>query len=290
MARERARLGVEPLEGRDCPAVNFFNGVLTLTGTGGADTLVVTQSGGTLFAEGQSFSAAAVARVVITGLGGNDVIRNRTSEPATLLGGTGNDALHGGPAGDRAYGGHGADALYGYAGPDVLFGGGGTDSLAGGAGTNTVVQGSRYAVRANTAIESEIVRLVNVQRGLAGLPPLAVNLRLNAAAGMHTADMVRITNVYGVDAGHQHVLFGTSRPQVTDRLDAAGYDTWTTAYAYGENIAYGYSSAAAVMNAWMNSSGHRANILSPTFKEIGVAVGVDRFGRLFFTQNFGYQA
>ena len=44
------------------------------------------------------------------------------------------------------------------------------------------------------------------------------------------------------------------------------------------------------MNAWMNSPGHRANILSSTFREIGVAVGADAEGRLYFTQVFGYQA
>jgi len=284
------RLDVEALEGRDCPAVNFFNGVLTVTGTANADSLVVTQANGTIAAQGQSFNAATVNRVVITALGGNDVIRNNTTKPATLFGGTGNDTIHGGSGADRIFGGQGADSLYGYAAADVLFGGGGTDALNGGGGANTLVQGSQYAVRGNSAIELEIIRLVNVQRAAAGLPALAVNLRLNAAAGFHTTDMIRISDLYGPEVAHQHTLYGTSRPQVSDRFDAAGYDTWTTAFAYGENIAYGFSSAAAVMNAWMDSPGHRANILSATFREIGVAVGVDASGRLFFTQTFGYQA
>jgi len=55
----------------------------------------------------------------------------------------------------------------------------------------------------------------------------------------------------------------------------SGYDTWTRSYAYGENIAFGYSSAAEVVAAWMNSPGHRANILSPFFTEIGVSVLAD---------------
>ena len=139
-------------------------------------------------------------------------------------------------------------------------------------------------------MESEIIRLVNVQRDLAGLPPLTVNLRLNAAASLHTQDMVSISNLYGPNVGMQHTLYGTPRPEVSDRLDTVGYDTWTTAFSWGENIAYGYSSAAAVMDAWMNSTGHRANILSTSFREIGVSVGVDSGGRLFFTQVFGYQA
>jgi uncharacterized protein YkwD len=290
MAQARLQLGVEALEGRDCPAVNFFNGTLTVTGTANADTLIVSQSNSTITAQGQSFPAASVNRIVVTALGGNDVIRNNTAKRSSLFGGTGNDTIHGGSVADRLFGAQGTDTLYGYAGADVLYGGGGTDGLYGGTGKNALVQGSQYAVRGNTAIESEIIRLVNVQRALAGLAPLAVNLRLNAAAGMHSTDMVRISNLYGPTVAHQHTLYGTGRPQITDRLDAAGYDTWTRAYAYGENIAYGFSSAQAVMNAWMNSAGHRANILSTSFREIGVAVAADAAGRLFFTQNFGYQA
>jgi len=284
------KLGMEMLEGRDCPAVNFFNGVLTVTGTSNADTLIVTQTNGNISAHGQSFSAASVNRVVITALGGNDVIRNNSGKTAILFGGTGNDTLHGGWGGDRVFGGQGTDTLYGYAGPDVLFGGGGTDSLNGGGGKNTLGQSSPNALRANSVIEEEIIRLVNLQRAAAGLAPLAVNMRLNAAAGFHTTDMVRIGNLYGPEVAHEHTLYGTNRPQVSDRFDAAGYDIWSRSFAFGENIAYGFSSAASVMNAWMSSAGHRANILSTSFREIGVSVGADAQGRLYFTQTFGYQA
>ena len=284
------RLDVETLEGRDCPAVNFFNGVLTVTGTSNAETLIVTQANGTITAQGQSFSAASVDRVVITALGGNDVIRNNTGKPAVIFGGTGNDTIHGGWGADRIFGGQGRDTLYGNAGPDVLYGGGGTDVLNGGGGLNTLEQASPNAVRGNSAIEKEIIRLVNLRRAAAGLAPLTVNLRLNAAAAFHTTDMVRLGNLYGPDVAHEHILYGTNRPQVSDRFDAAGYDTWSTAFSYGENIAYGFSSASAVMKAWMNSPGHRAAILSTTFRDIGVAVGADAQGRLYFTQTFGYQA
>jgi uncharacterized protein YkwD len=285
-----SRLGVETLEARDCPAVNFFNGVLTVTGTSNSDTLIVSKTNGTITAQGQSFSAASVNRVIITALAGNDVIRNNTGKPTVIFGGTGDDTIHGGWAADRIFGGQGTDTLNGYAGPDVLYGGGGTDALNGGGGLNTLEQASPNAVRTNSVIEQEIIRLVNVRRAAAGLAPLTVNLRLNAAAGFHTTDMVRLGNLYGPDVAHEHTLYGTNRPQVSDRFDAAGYDTWTTAFSYGENIAYGFSSAAAVMNAWMNSPGHRAAILSTTFREIGVAVGADAQGRLYFTLTFGYQA
>ena len=77
---------------------------------------------------------------------------------------------------------------------------------------------------------------------------------------------------------------------MSDRLDAVGYDKWTSSFTWGENIAYGYASAADVMTAWMNSQGHRENILNPSFTEIGVSVVADSAGRLFFTQDFGHAA
>jgi uncharacterized protein YkwD len=284
------RLGVECLEGRDCPAVTFFNGILTVTGTSGADTFVVTRSGNTITAEGQRFNVAGIGRIVITGLGGNDVIRNLTAVPSVIYGGTGNDTIVGGVATDILYGGHGNDTLNGRGGIDRVLGGAGTDTLVDAIGGDSLVQGSPAPTRTNSLIEQQIINIVNQERTSRGLPPLTVNLQLNAAAYMHTADMVAISNRYGHGTGHQHILYGTVRPQVTDRLDAAGYDNWTTSFTYGENIANGFSTAAAVMTAWMNSTGHRESILHTTFTEIGVSVRADSTGRLFFTQNFGHRA
>jgi uncharacterized protein YkwD len=65
-----------------------------------------------------------------------------------------------------------------------------------------------------------------------------------------------------------------------DRITRAGY-TWS---AYGENVAYGYATPEQVMNGWMNSPGHRANILNCSFKEIGV--GLAQPGS-YWTQDFG---
>ncbi len=290
MTATRQHLGIEQLEGRDCPAVNFFNGILTLTGTSGADTLVVNQSGNTLVAEGQTFNAALVNRVVITGLGGNDVIRNNTAKPSTLYGGMGNDTVVGGTVNDVLFGGQGTDTLNGRGGIDRVVGGSGTDTLVDAIGGDTLTQGSPAPTRTNSLIEQQIINIVNQERTTRGLPPLTVNLQLNVAASLHTQDMVAISNRYGPNTGHQHVLYGTSRRQVTDRLDAAGYDNWTTGFGYGENIAYGFNNAAAVMTAWMNSAGHRGNILHTGFTEIGVSVIADSTGRLFFTQVFGYRA
>lgn len=284
------KLAVEPLEARDCPAtVNFFNGVLTVTGTAGNDVITVSLVNGRIVAEGQSFNAASVTGVVVTAGAGDDVIHDRTGRGAVLYGGLGNDTIHGYAGDDKIWGGAGNDRLYGVGGNDTIWGGGGADTVDGGVGTNNAQEGSPARTISNSAIEAEIIRLVNVERSRAGLGALAVNRGLNYAAFQHTKDMVSIGNRYGSGQGMQHTLYGTLRPEITDRLDVGGYDTWTRSYAYGENIAYGYTSAAHVMQGWMNSPGHRANILSGNFSEIGVSVQADAAGRLYFTQNFGRQ-
>lgn len=286
----KAALAVEHLEIRDCPStVNLFNGVLTVTGTEGNDNILISLVGSSIVFEGQSFPAASVSSVVVTAGGGDDLIQDRTGRGSVLYGGGGNDTVYGYGGDDKIWGGSGNDRLYGVGGNDKIWGGGGSDTVDGGAGTNTVNEGSPVRSTSNTAVETEIVRLVNVERANAGLPPLTVNFGLTYAAYMHTQDMVAIGNVYGSGQGMQHTLYGTPRPEVSDRLDSGGYDTWTHSYAYGENIAYGYAGAADVMQGWMNSAGHRANILSTNFSEIGVCVMADASGRLYFTQNFGRQ-
>lgn len=282
------KLCIERLETRDCPAtVNLFNGILTVTGTNGNDVITITQTGNTIQVGGQGFNAALVNRVVVTAQGGDDVVDDQSRKPTVIYGGFGNDFLYGRGGTDRIYGGAGNDRLVGGGGDDILYGGRGTDTLVDNSGVNTLREGSPNRSRSNSAIEQQIINLVNQERAAAGLPPLTVNLQLNGAAQFHTQDMVTISNQYGPATAHQHTLYGTIRPELTDRLDAAGYDDWTTSFTFGENIAYGYTSAAEVMAGWMNSPGHRANILSTTFTEIGVSVIADNSGTLFFTQNFG---
>jgi uncharacterized protein YkwD len=283
-----SRLNLEYLEGRECPTtVNLFNGILTVLGTDNAETIILGQSGSTISVAGRSFSATAVRRIVVSAGKGDDLVRNDTTIAATLYGGLGNDRLIGGSSRDVLYGGHGNDYLNGRQGVDRLIGGAGDDQLVDTLREDVHTPGSPAPNRGNTTFEAEIIRLVNLERSRAGLPPLTVSGRLNQAAYLHTLDMVNISNLYDPYTAHQHTLFGTTRPQLSDRLDAVGYDSWTRSYAYGENIAFGYGSPAEVMAAWMNSPGHRANILSPHFTEIGVSVLADAAGRLFFTQNFG---
>ncbi|GAA4081050.1 sigma-70 family RNA polymerase sigma factor [Streptomyces shaanxiensis] len=119
----------------------------------------------------------------------------------------------------------------------------------------------------------QVVALVNKERSAAGCGPLAEDALLNKAAQGHSADMAARgffdhTNPDGEDPGQ--------------RITEAGY-RWST---YGENIAQGQQTPEAVMESWMNSPGHRANILNCSFKDIGVGIH-DGSGGPWWTQNFG---
>ncbi|QCX81789.1 RNA polymerase sigma factor RpoE [Streptomyces sp. YIM 121038] len=119
----------------------------------------------------------------------------------------------------------------------------------------------------------QVLSLVNAERAKAGCGPLTHNSKLATAAQRHSADM-RSRN-----------YFDHTSPDGTDpgqRITAAGYK-WST---YGENIARGQQTAASVMDAWMNSEGHRANILNCAFKELGTGVEEGEGGP-WWTQNFG---
>ncbi|MFJ6631825.1 sigma-70 family RNA polymerase sigma factor [Streptomyces sp. NPDC091376] len=119
----------------------------------------------------------------------------------------------------------------------------------------------------------QVLALVNAERSKAGCGPLRGNDKLATAAQRHSADMAARgffdhTSPDGTDPG--------------DRITAAGY-RWST---YGENIARGQQSPASVMDSWMNSPGHRANILNCSFKELGVGIH-DASGGPWWTQAFG---
>ena len=124
--------------------------------------------------------------------------------------------------------------------------------------------------------ESEVIDLVNVERESRGLHPLAYDYSLAAAARDHSEDM-------GVQDYFSHTsLDGRT---VGDRILAAGYSYNT----YGENIGAGQPTPEIIINSWMSSSGHRANILNPNFCDIGVgyAYVADSTYRHYWSQDFG---
>lgn len=122
---------------------------------------------------------------------------------------------------------------------------------------------------------SEVLALVNRERANAGCAPVTLDTRLSAAALAHSEDMARRN------------YFSHTAPDGTtfdERIEQAGY-SWSTA---AENIAAGQATPAQVMSAWMGSPGHKANILSCDFTQMGLGhyyEAGDRYGH-YWTQNF----
>ena len=136
-----------------------------------------------------------------------------------------------------------------------------------GASTSTL----RAERRSSTTFDArQIVALTNESRRKAGLPPVAVDDRLMAAARAKLFDMLKQDYfAHRTPDGRQPWAF----------MQAAGYRFQMAA----ENLAKGYDNEPEVQQAWMKSRGHRANILNPQFTEIGVAdangIVVVMFGR-----------
>ena len=125
----------------------------------------------------------------------------------------------------------------------------------------------------NNKLEKEVVVLVNKERAKQGLAPLKDNSQLSNVARTKSEDMVA-KNYFS----HTSPTYGSP----FDMMKKFGI-TYTSA---GENIAMGQQTAASVMSSWMNSSGHKANILSKNFTEIGVGVAKDKSGSIYWTQQF----
>lgn len=106
-------------------------------------------------------------------------------------------------------------------------------------------------------LERKVVELVNAERAAYGLPALELNVQLCDGARMKSQDMA--SNGY---FSHESPTYGSP----FDMMRSLGISYRTA----GENIAMGYSTAEAVVNGWMNSEGHRANILSTNYTQIGV--------------------
>ena len=107
---------------------------------------------------------------------------------------------------------------------------------------------------------------INSQRWDAGLGPLKLNRKLSKAARRHARDMDQ-RNYFSHDS-----LGGGS---FVDRIRSAGYLNGARSWTVGENLAWGTHGSSAprtITRMWMNSPGHRANILSPSFREIGIGV------------------
>lgn len=123
-------------------------------------------------------------------------------------------------------------------------------------------------------MEDEVTRLTNIERVKAGCLEVKTDERIRTAARAHSADMA--ANNY-----FSHTSLDGSN--FVTRMQRAGYPKSSAA---AENIAYGYSSAQAVVNGWMNSEGHRKNVLNCAYKAIGNGLAY-RGNTAYWTQDFG---
>ena len=125
------------------------------------------------------------------------------------------------------------------------------------------------------AYEAEVGRLINVERVKRGCSALRTDGRLAKAARAHSSDMVRSS--YFSHTGADGSTFVT-------REVAAGYPRNG---ASAENIAWGYRTPQDVVTGWMNSPGHRANILDCSSIAAGVGLFYASSGAAYWTQDFG---
>lgn len=119
----------------------------------------------------------------------------------------------------------------------------------------------------------QVVNLVNEERAKAGLSPLTVSSHVTAAASVRSREIEQ--------------SFSHTRP------DGSSFSTALTQNGVsfkgsGENIAYGQKTPQEVMNSWMNSAGHRANILNKNYTTIGVGYYQNSAGVGYWTQLFTY--
>jgi hypothetical protein len=222
---------IEPLEDRTLPATtiqaSLVSGVLNVQGTDAGDYLRVTQSSGRISVYNtqitvgstkvDSVDAAAVTKVTMNGLGGNDtLIASTVTKDATIYGGAGNDSLYGGLANDYLDGGAGVDTIYGNAGNDRLVSGttiGERDTLLGGAGFDRFFRPTRQGSPVVNGVQA-----TDVRQGESPLCQTLAALAEGASQGRNFATDITWLggNQYGVK------LYGNMTTQ------KVVFDGWTT--------------------------------------------------------------
>jgi uncharacterized protein YkwD len=141
--------------------------------------------------------------------------------------------------------------------------------------TGASARASRSAAALRDAADDVLMRTIAARRA-AGKSGLTRSVNLMSAAQLQADQMAQTVTM-------SHALPGTAYPTLKSRLAAVSYEV----RAAGENIAEGQRDAAEVMSSWMRSRGHRDNILSSEFTEIGTGVAIGRNGRLYWAQVFG---
>jgi|TARA_B110000967_G_C18790343_1_gene512978 uncharacterized protein YkwD len=119
-------------------------------------------------------------------------------------------------------------------------------------------------------MENEIISIINTYRADKGLSKLNTYNIVSGEAQSHTEYMVETGEV-------NHANFGVRHQNLV---------AFASAKSVAENVAYGYSSAQAVVNAWINSEGHRKNIENGDFTDFGISTESNSEGRNYFTNIF----
>ena len=138
---------------------------------------------------------------------------------------------------------------------------------------NNTSNDSQVTTGSFLSFQKEVVRLVNVERSKRGLSELSFNTELSNVATLKSQDMIN-KNYFD----HTSPTYGSP----FDMMKQFNISYRTA----GENIAKGQRTPAEVVNSWMNSSGHRANILNANFTDIGIGVAKSSNGTLYWTQMF----
>jgi uncharacterized protein YkwD len=127
-----------------------------------------------------------------------------------------------------------------------------------------------------SATEARIFDLINAERQHHGLPALVYNPQLDRMAKIQAENMARFQKM-------AHTIPESELPTLGDRARYAGYPFGRLA----ENVALGYPNAETVVQGWMNSSGHRHNILDSDVGETGIGIARSSAGGLYYCQVFG---
>lgn len=127
-----------------------------------------------------------------------------------------------------------------------------------------------------SSVASDVVRYTNEQRVRNGLPAFVASPRLMEAARLHAEQMAQYQRM-------DHTIGAAKYPTLQSRLDAVGYVYQNAA----ENVAWNSPTAQGVVTGWMNSPGHRANILNRGLTEIGTAMARSAKGEPYWIQVFG---
>lgn len=138
---------------------------------------------------------------------------------------------------------------------------------------NDTSKGNESSTGSFASYQKEVLRLVNVERSKRGLSELSFHTQLSNVATLKSQDMIN-KNYFS----HTSPTYGSP----FDMMKQFNISYRTA----GENIAMGQKNPAEVVNAWMNSQGHRENILNSNFTDLGVGVAQSSNGTLYWTQMF----